>query len=99
MQDGDDTLKLFYEILVIYLMIINLCGFASMGIDKRRAKKNAWRISEKTLFLFALLGGSIGSIAGMHYFHHKTKHWYFKFGMPLIFLLQLAGAGFLILNF
>lgn len=92
-------MKLFYEILILYLVIINVCGFASMGIDKRRAKKNAWRISEKTLFLFALLGGSIGSIAGMHYFHHKTKHWYFKFGMPFIFLLQLAGAGFLILNF
>jgi uncharacterized membrane protein YsdA (DUF1294 family) len=61
-----------------------------MMIDKSRAKKDKWRIPERTLFLIAILGGSPGSILGMHLFHHKTKHWYFKFGMPLILILQVA---------
>lgn len=64
-----------------------------MGIDKSRAKRQKWRISEKTLFASALLGGSIGAILGMRMFHHKTKHWYFVWGMPLILLMQLALAA------
>lgn len=78
------------KIIILYLLIINLAGFLSMGIDKRKAIKHKWRISEFTLFLFAILGGSIGSIIGMHLFHHKTRHWYFKWGMPLILILQIA---------
>lgn len=74
--------------LSLYLLILNLCGFASMGIDKQKARRKKWRIPEKTLFLFALLGGSLGSITGMYIFHHKTRHWYFRYGMPVIFLLQ-----------
>ena len=73
-----------------YLLIINLIGFFAMFIDKQKAKKNKWRIPEKTLFLFALIGGSFGTTLGMNVFHHKTKHWYFKFGMPLILILQIA---------
>lgn len=69
---------------------MNLIGFALMGIDKHRAKKRAFRIPEATLFLIALIGGSIGSLAGMYAFRHKTRHWYFVYGMPLIILLQLA---------
>ena len=62
-----------------------------MWRDKRLAKKeNARRIPEKTLFLSALLGGSIGAIAGMYRFRHKTKHWYFVVGMPAILILQIA---------
>jgi uncharacterized membrane protein YsdA (DUF1294 family) len=61
-----------------------------MLIDKRRAIKNKWRIPEKTLFLFALLGGSIGSIAAMRLFRHKTKQWYFVYGMPAILIIQLV---------
>jgi uncharacterized membrane protein YsdA (DUF1294 family) len=83
----------------IYLLLINVVGFAAMGIDKRRAKKDAWRIPEARLFLFAIIGGSIGSILGMRVFHHKTKHWYFKFGMPLILILQIALTIFLVVYF
>ncbi len=72
----------------IYLLIINLAGFILMGIDKARAKRHAWRIPEKTLFLTSILGGSIGTWAGMYLFHHKTKHWYFVVGMPLILVIQ-----------
>ncbi|MBR2895686.1 MAG: DUF1294 domain-containing protein [Oscillospiraceae bacterium] len=62
-----------------------------MGDDKRRAKKKgARRIPEKTLFLSAVIGGSVGAIAGMQVFHHKTKHWYFVWGMPLILVVQTA---------
>lgn len=63
-----------------------------MGIDKRRAKRGAWRIRERTLFLLALFGGSAGAIAGMWLFHHKTRHWYFVVGMPAILILQVGAA-------
>jgi uncharacterized membrane protein YsdA (DUF1294 family) len=59
-----------------------------MGIDKSKAKHHAWRIPEKELFLISLLGGSIGTWAGMYIFRHKTKHWYFVIGMPAILILQ-----------
>ena len=74
----------------IYLLIVNILGFAFMGIDKRRAIRSAFRIPEATLFAIAIVGGSIGSILGMHLFRHKTKHWYFLFGMPIILILQIA---------
>lgn len=74
----------------IYLAIINLIGFFAMFLDKQKAKRSKWRIPEKTLFLLALIGGSLGTTLGMHIFRHKTKHWYFKFGMPLILIVQLA---------
>lgn len=77
-------------IALAYLFLVNIIGFAAMGMDKSRARRGAWRIREQTLFLWAVLGGSVGSILGMAAFHHKTKHWYFKFGMPLILLLQLG---------
>lgn len=82
--------KLGYLILA-YFAIITLVAFALMGIDKHRAKKGAYRISEASLFVVALLGGSIGSVAGMLIFHHKTQHWYFQAFMPLISLLQVTG--------
>ena len=81
--------------LFIYLAAINVIGFAAMGIDKSRARKEAWRIPEKTLFLISLLGGSLGSLIGMYHFHHKTRHWYFVIGMPLILVAQLALAYYL----
>ena len=81
-----------YSIIVvlIYLVVMNIIGFASMGIDKSKAKRGAWRIPEKTLFLIAILGGSIGSILGMKQFRHKTKHKTFTIGMPAILLVQAA---------
>ena len=75
---------------VIYLIIMNLAGFASMGIDKYKSRHHKWRIPEKTLFLIAAIGGSAGSIAGMQTFRHKTKHTVFIIGMPLIFIIQIA---------
>lgn len=82
--------------LAVYLVMINLAAFALMGVDKSRARRHAWRIPEKTLFLSAVFGGSLGAILGMQVFHHKTKHWYFVAGMPLIFALQLALAWYLL---
>ena len=64
-------------IIAGYLLMMNLVGFAVMGIDKKRAVKRLWRIPESTLFIIALIGGSLGSIIGMYFFHHKTRHWYF----------------------
>ncbi len=75
--------------LIIYIVFVNIAGFALMGIDKRRAVRYAFRIPEATLFSVALVGGSIGSILGMLIFRHKTKHWSFKLGMPAILVLQL----------
>lgn len=60
-----------------------------MGIDKRKAIRHAWRIPETTLFLPALIGGCLGSILGMHFFRHKTKHWYFRYGLPVILIVQI----------
>lgn len=89
----------FNVIILVYLGILNLLGFLFMGIDKGRARKQQWRISEKTLFLTSLLGGSVGSLAGMYVFHHKTKHWYFVIGMPLILIVQVAAAVYFIYFF
>lgn len=77
-------------IIAVYLIIANIAGFASMGIDKKKAEKKQWRTPEATLFLIAAIGGSIGSIIGMRHFRHKTKHWYFVVGMPLILVIQIA---------
>ena len=76
--------------LIIYFIIINIVGFAIMGIDKRKAIKRTFRIPEATLFIVALIGGSIGSILGMQVFRHKTRHWYFVFGMPAILAIQIV---------
>ena len=75
---------------VIYLILMNLIGFGRMGVDKQRARRRDWRIPEKVLFGAALLGGSVGAWAGMYLFHHKTRHWYFVVGMPLILAVQAA---------
>ena len=85
------------EMILLYIVIINLIGFALMGIDKNRAKRQAWRIPEKTLFAVAICGGSIGTIIGMNRFRHKTKHWYFKYGLPAILLIQIV-LGVYLLN-
>ncbi|MCD7724978.1 MAG: DUF1294 domain-containing protein [Clostridiales bacterium] len=77
------------HLLIFYFIIINLVSFIAMGADKRKAQKHTWRIPESTLFVLAIIGGSIGSIAGMHLFRHKTRHWYFLYGMPAILIVQL----------
>ena len=75
---------------VPYLVLINLAAFLLMGIDKFRARRELWRIPEKVLFGSALLGGSIGAIAGMFFFRHKTRHLSFRLGLPVILLLQIV---------
>lgn len=85
------------QILFFYLILLNLLGFILMGVDKRRAIRHAWRIPEAHLFGCAILGGSLGSILGMYTFRHKTKHWYFVFGMPAILLIQII-LGILIVR-
>lgn len=77
-------------IAIGYFVLINLAGLMLMGIDKRKAQKGKWRIPEGTLFLIAILGGSIGCILGMYLFRHKTKHKKFVIGMPLILILEAA---------
>ena len=84
------------KFLYLYLAAINLVAFGLMAADKRRAQKHRWRIPEHTLFAAALLGGSIGAIAGMYLCRHKTHHWYFVLGMPLILACQLAAAWWLL---
>ena len=81
--------------LLIWLAGVNVVTFALYGIDKHRAKKGRWRIPERTLLLLPLLGGSVGGILGMAALHHKTRHWYFRVGLPVIFLLQAAAAVYL----
>ena len=82
--------------LAVWLIAINLVTFAVYGIDKRRARRGAWRVPEKTLFLLPLLGGSIGALLGIRVFRHKTKHWYFVWGVPAILLAQIALAAWLL---
>ena len=74
--------------LWMYLLIINVISYTAMGMDKYRAVKQQWRIPEKTLFLFALLGGSAGGIIGMYSFRHKTLHKKFSVGFPLLLIVQ-----------
>ena len=83
------------RILVIYLLAVNLLAFILYGIDKKRARNREWRISERTLIGIAVIGGCIGAILGMHVFHHKTRHWYFRYGLPVILIIQLLLAWFL----
>lgn len=83
------------EPVLVWLALINFFGFALMGADKWKARRGAWRIPEKTLFLTALLGGTMGTIAGMRCFRHKTRHWQFRYGLPILLALQLAAAGWL----
>lgn len=91
--------KELWQLLGLYLLLVNLAAFLVMGADKRRAKRGSWRISEKALFLPALLGGALGGVLGMRTFRHKTKHWYFRFGFPLLLVLQALLLGWLVWNF
>lgn len=78
------------QYIFLYLLLINAASFVLMLVDKYKAKRNLWRISESRLFAFALLGGALGSLAGMYLVRHKTKHRKFTIGMPIILILQIV---------
>ena len=83
------------NIILYYLLAVNIATFLLYGIDKYKAKKNQWRISEATLLTMAAIGGSIGAWAGMRLWHHKTMHKKFKYGIPLIIIMQIALVAYL----
>ena len=78
------------SVLILYFVLVNFLGLYAMYTDKMRARKRAFRIPEATLFTIACIGGSIGCIIGMYLFRHKTRHWYFVYGLPAILVLQIA---------
>ncbi len=82
--------------LYIFLALINLLGFAAAAADKHKARRNLWRIPEKTFFLIAAAGGCIGVYSGMLIFRHKTRRWYFMVGIPVIFIIQVIVSYFII---
>lgn len=87
------------EEIICYLLAVNIVTFLLYGIDKYKAKKGKWRISEATLLTMDAIGGSIGAWAGMRLWHHKTMHKKFKYGIPVIIILQVALAVYLLTNF
>ena len=86
------------EEIICFLLAINIATFLLYGIDKYKAKKSKWRISEATLLTMAAIGGSIGAWAGMLLWHHKTMHKKFKYGIPLISIMQIAVCVYLHAN-
>lgn len=84
------------RLILLYLLLINAIAFLLMLADKQKARKNLWRIPEATLLGTALLGGSIGALAGMYTFRHKTRHIKFTLGIPAILILQIVLGGFLL---
>lgn len=81
---------MFLKSLIGYIFLISVITFILFGIDKNKARQQQWRIPEARLLLFSALGGSTGALAGMYFFHHKTKHLKFTFGLPFILFLQIA---------
>jgi uncharacterized membrane protein YsdA (DUF1294 family) len=77
-------------IVTVYFIIINIIAFVTMGVDKKRARKHEYRISEKTLWMLAIIGGGTGAFLGMKQFRHKTKHTAFRFGFPILMIIQLV---------
>ena len=85
--------------IIIYLIVINIIGFFAMYVDKRKAQKNAWRIKEQTLFYITLLGGGIGTIAGMYLFRHKTKKLRFTIGLPVILISEIILISYYVIKY
>ena len=79
--------------VLVYFLLINFITFVVYGIDKKKAKRQQWRISEKTLIILAIIGGSLGAVAGMKTFRHKTKHKKFYIGIPIIIIIQIGIIG------
>ena len=86
------------KLILLYLLIVNAVSFLLMLVDKQKAKRKLWRIPEATLLMSAVIGGSIGALAGMYTFRHKTKHLKFTLGVPAILIAQIV-VVFLILQY
>ena len=82
--------------VILYLVVINVVAFLAFGLDKLKAKADAWRIPEKTLLGLAVIGGSVGAILGMRTFRHKTRHKQFSVGLPVILAVQLIIVALLL---
>ena len=97
---GGLQIKLNWIFILILglILLVNIIGFTVMGVDKYKAKKKLWRVPEKIFFLVAVFGGSVGVYAGMFFFRHKTKHWYFVLGIPFILIAE-AIVIFYFVNF
>lgn len=91
-----EILKNNINYILLYLVLINLLGFLIMAVDKYKAEKHQWRIKEKTIFTITLLGGGVGTIAGMYAFRHKTKKASFTIGLPVILVAEIVLVGYYI---
>ena len=87
-----------WAVAALWFCFTSAIDFALMGVDKWKARRNAWRVPESTLWLFALLGGALGGTLAMQVFRHKTRHWYFRLGFPLLAALEVAGLIWLALG-
>ena len=98
MIDIDTNVLFSLKSFIIYILAINIITFLAMGLDKWKAKHDAWRIPEKSLFIITVLGGGIGTIAGMYIFRHKTKKTYFTIGFPTILILEIILVVYLLIK-
>lgn len=85
-----DEIIITPEMIILYILLINIIGFFIMGLDKFKAKKGYWRTPEKTIFTITLLGGGVGTVAGMYVFRHKTKKLAFTIGLPTILITEIG---------
>lgn len=86
------------DIIIGYLITVNIVSFILYGVDKYKAKRGKWRISEATLLAMAIIGGSIGAWTGMKVWHHKTMHKKFAIGVPIVLVLQVAFAIYFLIS-
>ena len=88
-EELESWIKMLENMLVVYLVLVNIAAFGMYGMDKRKAIRKQWRIPEAQLLAVAAIGGSAGALLGMQFFHHKTRKWKFKIGVPVFLALQL----------
>ena len=85
----------FWQILAIIFGVLSVITFFMYGVDKFKAQRGKWRISEKALLVSSFIGGAVGGFLAMQLFRHKTKHWYFRYGLPALLTVQLVLLGWL----
>lgn len=94
-----EIVEMNMKYILIYLLFINIIGFLAMGIDKFKAQKGWWRIPEATLMTLCLLGGGVGTIAGLYTFRHKTKKMKFTIGMPTILIVEIITIIYIVVKY